>query len=87
MTAERNRNIIKRQDYASCDLLAMVIAIDNSIITEFEDVWSTVEMGGIYTRGQLVSDWRKKTSNQPNVRIVTKFDIDKAKDYYMSMVI
>jgi inosine-uridine nucleoside N-ribohydrolase len=87
MTAERNRYIIKRQDYAACDLLAMVIAIDNSIITEFEDVWSTVEMGGIHTRGQLVSDWRKNTSNQPNVRIVKKFDIDKAKDYYMSMVI
>ena len=87
MTAERNRNIIKRADYASCDLLAMAIAVDESIITESVNVWSTVEMGGVHTRGQLISDWRNNMKNQHNARIVKKFDIEKAKEYYMSMVL
>ncbi|XP_076108857.1 nucleoside hydrolase-like [Mytilus galloprovincialis] len=87
MTAERNRNIIKTEDFSLCDLLAMALAIDNNIITEYLHVWSTVELGGVHTRGQLISDWRNKTKNPPNVRIVKKFSIEKAKEYYMSMVL
>ncbi|VDI08040.1 Hypothetical predicted protein [Mytilus galloprovincialis] len=87
MTAERNRNILKTQDFSLCDLLAMALAIDSSIITEYLHVWSTVELGGVHTRGQLISDWRNKTKNPPNVRIVKKFSIEKATEYYMSMIL
>ena len=86
LTADRNKRIIKRADYASCDLLAMAIVLDNSIITNSVLVWSTVELGGVNTRGQLVSDWSGVTGHHANVRIVKTVDIEKAKEMYMDMV-
>ena len=87
MTAEKNRNVMKRTEYVSCDLLTMAVAIDQSIITESVNVWSTVELGGVYTRGQLITDWQNHTKNHQNVTIVKKCDIEKAKGYYMGMVL
>mmetsp|Transcript_29811 Transcript_29811/g.5382 ORF Transcript_29811/g.5382 Transcript_29811/m.5382 type:complete len:85 (+) Transcript_29811:682-936(+) len=64
-----------------CDLLAVACALDTSIISDYEDRYTVIELNGGITRGQLVV-YRCDTlaTPQANVRIVNDVDLDKIKE-------
>ncbi|XP_071178223.1 nucleoside hydrolase-like [Mytilus edulis] len=85
-TSHYSKTLLKHPKYSPYDLLTMATAIDQTVITESVEKWCTVEIGGGHTRGQLVIDWAGKMGNKPNVKIIKKVNTDKAKSYFMSMV-
>jgi len=86
-TALRNqREVRKMAFYLSCDLGAMVTAIDPDVINGSEDVFATVELTGTYTRGMMVVDWNGQLKKPSNVRLVTSMDTLKAREYFDRML-
>ena len=57
-----------------CDELAMLMALDPSVIKTSHHLYGRVEQDGKHTRGQLILDWSKITDNTPNGTIVTELD-------------
>jgi inosine-uridine nucleoside N-ribohydrolase len=63
----------KSLKYMAWDQLAMAIVIDPNVVIETKHVYSSVELHGGLTRGQMVIDWSQaQTDRSPNVTIVTK---------------
>ena len=62
--------------YVPCDEIAMACAIDPTCILKQMNYYSTVECHGQQTRGQMVVDYRMKTSKTANVCIVTELDTE-----------
>eukprot|EP00105_Crassostrea_gigas_P035101 XP_019919249.1 PREDICTED: probable uridine nucleosidase 2 [Crassostrea gigas] len=63
------------EKYVPCDEFAMAVVINESaIVTEFKEVYATVEVKGEYTYGMMVVDWGRMLKRPNNVRLVTKFD-------------
>ena len=70
----------------TCDPLAMLVAVDDSVILESSTKFCTVELRGDHTRGMLCVDWRNKLNREPNVQIVTKVNMDKFYERFKAMV-
>jgi purine nucleosidase len=65
--------------HSLCDELATAIAIDPSIILASENrYYASVELHGLYTRGQVAIDRRNCSGRKPNIEFVTKVDLEKA---------
>jgi inosine-uridine nucleoside N-ribohydrolase len=65
--------------YSLCDELATAVAIDPSIILASENrYYASVELHGLYTRGQVAIDRRNCSGRKPNIEFVTKVDLGKA---------
>ena len=64
----------------------MAIVLDKSVATETMDIYVTVELAGNHTKGQMICDWEKKLSKEPNATIVTKFDAKKVRKYLGDML-
>ncbi|XP_063423554.1 nucleoside hydrolase-like isoform X1 [Mytilus trossulus] len=71
------------QNYEMADQFLMAIALDENIIMESKTVYADVELKGEVTRAQMVVDWNKMLGKEPNVKIVTKFDRDRAEQMLM----
>ncbi|XP_052093617.1 uncharacterized protein LOC127729775 [Mytilus californianus] len=71
-----NKGLI--QNYEMADQFLMAIALDENIIMESKTVYADVELKGELTRAQMVVDWNKVLGKEPYVKIVTKFDRDRA---------
>ncbi|KAK3587280.1 hypothetical protein CHS0354_034431 [Potamilus streckersoni] len=72
--------------YRSCDLTAMALAVDKSLAIDTESVYATVELSGTLTRGQMVVDWNGCLRKPPNVTLVKKVNVDKARQMYNQMI-
>ena len=68
--------------YTHCDEIASAVALDASIMKRSATVYATVELAGVYTRGQMVVDWAQKLGKKPNVTVV----IEIHKDPYMTLL-
>lgn len=74
-------------EYNSCDLAAMAVAVDKSVASEFHEVYVTVELSGTVTRGQMVVDWRGVLDKPHNMKIVQSYDLEKAKEMFYNMLL
>lgn len=57
------------------------------MVEESHHVYATVELAGRFTRGQLVCDWAKKTWMEPNLHIVSKYNLEKMEQLVMEAVL
>jgi purine nucleosidase len=57
------------------DALAVAAALDPTLIRS-ESVTVEVELGGTYTTGETVTDWRRRWSRPPNLDVVVEADIN-----------
>lgn len=57
---------------ALCDSLAMLIALDSSIVEDSKNLNATVEIGDGLCSGQVVFDWYGKRKSRANVTLVTQ---------------
>ena len=71
--------------WIACDPLAVALAAEDGLETEDGSarllqestmIHCAVELTGALTRGQCVFDWNKVGSTKPNVRLVTKVDLE-----------
>ena len=76
-----NKGLI--QNYEMADQFLMAIALDENVIVESKTVYADVELKGELTRAQMVVDWNKILGKEPNVKIVTKLDRDRAEQMLM----
>lgn len=68
-------NSMDWERYVPCDEFAMAVVINESaVVTEFKEVYATVEVKGEYTYGMMVVDWGRMLKRPNNVRLVTKID-------------
>ena len=70
-------NIDKFKHYIMCDQLAVGAAIYPDLITRSYDVYATVELGGLHTRGALIIDYLDRSQKPPNVTIIEDMDKEK----------
>jgi len=75
-----------RGGYRSCDGYAMAMVIDRSVVQSAEPVYTTVELSGQLTRGQMVVDWDGLLQQACNALVVKELDIDKIQNLFMLMV-
>uniref|UniRef100_A0A667X4X6 Inosine/uridine-preferring nucleoside hydrolase domain-containing protein n=1 Tax=Myripristis murdjan TaxID=586833 RepID=A0A667X4X6_9TELE len=69
--------------FNSCDTYAMAAAIDDTFVTESEEVAVTVELEGRYTRGMMVLDPVEMLKKQHKVNIMKTVDLEKLKKMLM----
>ncbi|KAL3856548.1 hypothetical protein ACJMK2_011286 [Sinanodonta woodiana] len=82
----RQRVEMKSPFYRSCDLTAMAVAVDKSVAIGTESVYATVELSGTLTRGQMVVDWKGFLGKKPNVILVKKVNVERARQMYDEMI-
>lgn len=75
-TAERLQTTYARPAYLLPDPLAMAATLRPQLIQQSSDHFVTVELNGVYTRGQTVIDYTGISGQQPNVSIVQALDTD-----------
>ncbi|XP_071320331.1 inosine-uridine preferring nucleoside hydrolase-like [Trachinotus anak] len=78
-SADYQKEITEGKGFNSCDTYAMAAAIDNTIITESEEVAVTVELEGKYTRGMMVLDYIEQMKKKHKAVIIKKVDLEKFK--------
>ncbi|XP_041822278.1 inosine-uridine preferring nucleoside hydrolase-like [Chelmon rostratus] len=66
----------KRVGFNSCDAYALVAAIDNSVVTESEEVAVSVELAGNNTRGMMVLDYMGLLKKKHKATIMKKVNLD-----------
>ncbi len=59
------------------DPLAMAVALEPDIVTKAEVRHVSVELTGMYTRGQTTTDWGKRNGRTANTNIILELDIDR----------
>lgn len=88
--AQRQREVLQRQGFMSCDLLAMASVLSPALIMHRERFPAWVELHGATTRGMLVVDRRPSIKwhhgKQPNVEFLLRFNMEGLKDLYARML-
>nr|XP_020456354.1 inosine-uridine preferring nucleoside hydrolase-like [Monopterus albus] len=74
------------QGFNACDAYAVAAAVDDTLITEKEEVAVSVELGGNYTRGMMVLDYMELLKKQHKVTIMKKIDLEKFKQMLIRAV-
>ncbi len=59
------------------DPLAMAVALEPDIVTKAEERHVSVELTGMYTRGQTTTDWGNRNGRTANCNIILELDIER----------
>ncbi|XP_057686410.1 inosine-uridine preferring nucleoside hydrolase-like [Corythoichthys intestinalis] len=78
-SADYQKEITAGKGFNSCDTYALAAAINDSLITESENVPVTVELMGANTRGMMVLDYMNLLEKKHKVTIMKKVDLEKFK--------
>uniref|UniRef100_A0A3Q4I924 Uridine nucleosidase 1-like n=1 Tax=Neolamprologus brichardi TaxID=32507 RepID=A0A3Q4I924_NEOBR len=78
-SADYKKEITAGTGFNSCDVYALAAAIDDTLITESEEVAVAVELEGTYTRGMMVVDYIQKLKKDHKAIIMKKVDLEKLK--------
>ncbi|CAI5638119.1 unnamed protein product [Oreochromis niloticus] len=78
-SADYQKEITAGTGFNSCDVYALAAAIDDTLITESEEVAVAVELEGTYTRGMMVVDYIQKLKKDHKAIIMKKVDLEKLK--------
>ncbi|MCA9898062.1 MAG: nucleoside hydrolase [Ardenticatenaceae bacterium] len=76
-TLEFIRNIMGRSMMFGADPLAMAVALEPDIVTKAEVRHVSVELTGMYTRGQTTTDWNQRNGRTANTNIILELDTDR----------
>ncbi|XP_071368163.1 inosine-uridine preferring nucleoside hydrolase-like [Centroberyx affinis] len=82
-TERYQKELVAGAGFTSCDTYAMVAAIDDTFVTESEQVAVTVELEGTYTRGMMVLDHLELLKKQHKATIMKTVDLEKFKKMLM----
>ncbi|XP_029929417.1 inosine-uridine preferring nucleoside hydrolase-like isoform X2 [Myripristis murdjan] len=82
-TERFEKEMVAGVGFTSCDTYAMAAAIDDTFVTECEQVAVTVELEGRYTRGMMVLDPVEMLKKQHKVNIMKTVDLEKLKKMLM----
>ncbi|XP_074483581.1 nucleoside hydrolase-like [Sebastes fasciatus] len=82
-SADYQKEITTGKGFNSCDSYAMAAAIDDSFITEKDEVAVTVELEGTNTRGMMVLDYMELLKKKHKAFIMKKVDLEKFKQMFM----
>ncbi|KAK1798702.1 hypothetical protein P4O66_006987 [Electrophorus voltai] len=77
------REMVDGVGFVSCDSYAMAAAIDETLVTQYEEMAVSVELCGRYTRGMLVLDTVGFLPEQRNVFIMKKVNVETFKRMMM----
>ncbi|XP_062236956.1 inosine-uridine preferring nucleoside hydrolase-like [Platichthys flesus] len=83
-SADYQKEITEGKGFNSCDSYAMAAAIDDTFITESEEVAVTVELAGKYTRGMMVLDYMELLKKKHKAVIMQNVDLEKFKQMFMN---
>ncbi|KAG7503364.1 hypothetical protein JOB18_037353 [Solea senegalensis] len=82
-TERYQKELVAGSGFNSCDSYALAAAIDNTLVTESEQVAVTVELEGKYTRGMMVLDYLDLLHKKHKVFIMKKFDLERFRQMLM----
>ncbi|GAA6225139.1 inosine-uridine preferring nucleoside hydrolase-like [Lates japonicus] len=82
-TEQYEKQLIAGPGFNSCDAYASAVAINDSLVTEKEEVAVTVELGGKNTRGMMVMDYTDKLKKDHKAFILKKVDLEKYRQMLM----
>lgn len=71
---ERVRATSGRAEMFAADPLAMAVVLEPEIVQHAEEHYATVELAGYHTRGQTTVDWRDRSDQRKNAKIVLRVD-------------
>ncbi|XP_061745760.1 inosine-uridine preferring nucleoside hydrolase-like [Nerophis ophidion] len=78
-SADYQKEITTGKGFNACDAYALAAAIDDTYITDSEEVAVTVELQGAYTRGMMVLDYMEHLKKKHKVVIMKTVDLEKFK--------
>ncbi|KAG8004511.1 Inosine-uridine preferring nucleoside hydrolase [Nibea albiflora] len=82
-TERYQKELVAGPGFNSCDTYALAAAIDDTLVTESEEVAVTVELEGTYTRGMMVLDYMDLLKKAHKVTILKKVDLERFKQMLM----
>ncbi|XP_074483582.1 inosine-uridine preferring nucleoside hydrolase-like [Sebastes fasciatus] len=82
-SADYQKEVTEGKGFNSSDTYAMAAAIDDTFITESEEVAVTVEVEGTFTRGMMVLDYMELLKKKHKAFIMKKVDLEKFKQMFM----
>ncbi|XP_061894324.1 inosine-uridine preferring nucleoside hydrolase-like [Entelurus aequoreus] len=85
-SADYQKEITTGQGFNSCDSYALAAAVDDTLITESEEVAVTVELQGASTRGMMVLDYMELLKKKHKAVIMKKVDLEKFKQMFRTSV-
>ncbi|KAK9523893.1 hypothetical protein VZT92_017777 [Zoarces viviparus] len=83
-SADYQKEITEGKGFNSCDTYAMAAAIDDTFITESDEVAVSVELQGTNTRGMMVLDYMDLLKKEHKVTVMKKVDLEKFKQMFMN---
>ncbi|KAF0044903.1 hypothetical protein F2P81_001432 [Scophthalmus maximus] len=83
-TERYQKELVSGPGFNTCDVYAVAAAIDDTLVTESEQVAVTVELEGTYTRGMMVVDHMDLLKKKHKVSIMKKVDLERFKQMLMA---
>uniref|UniRef100_A0A8C4P122 Inosine/uridine-preferring nucleoside hydrolase domain-containing protein n=2 Tax=Dicentrarchus labrax TaxID=13489 RepID=A0A8C4P122_DICLA len=83
-SAEYQKEVTEGKGFNACDTYAMAAAVNDSLITESEELAVTVELEGNYARGMMVLDYMQLLKKKNKAFIIKKVDLEKFKQMLMN---
>ncbi|AWP00784.1 putative inosine-uridine preferring nucleoside hydrolase-like [Scophthalmus maximus] len=78
-SADFQKETTEGKGFNSCDIYAMVAAINDTVITESEEVAVTVELEGKFTRGMMVLDYMELLKKKHKAFVMKTVEFEKLK--------
>ncbi|KAM9820264.1 inosine-uridine preferring nucleoside hydrolase-like [Neosynchiropus ocellatus] len=85
-TERYQKELVSGPGFNTCDVYAVAVAIDNSLLTESEQVAVSVELEGTHARGMMVLDYMDLLHKGHKATIMKKVDLEKYKLMLMNAV-
>ncbi|KAM8872135.1 inosine-uridine preferring nucleoside hydrolase-like [Synchiropus picturatus] len=82
-TERYQKELVSGPGFNTCDVYAVAVAIDNSLLTESEQVAVSVEREGTYARGMMALDYLDQLHKGHKATIMKKVDLEKYKQMLM----
>ncbi|XP_047432333.1 inosine-uridine preferring nucleoside hydrolase-like [Mugil cephalus] len=82
-TERYQKELVAGPGFNSCDSYAVAAAINDSLVTESEQVAVTVELEGTHTRGMMVLDYLDLLKKEHKAFILKKIDTERFKQMLM----
>ncbi|KAK9523894.1 hypothetical protein VZT92_017778 [Zoarces viviparus] len=83
-TDRYQKELVSGPGFNTCDTYALAAAIEDTLVTESEEVAVTVELEGKHTRGMMVLDYMGLLKKKHKVFVMKSIDLEKFKQLLMN---
>ncbi|XP_075951233.1 nucleoside hydrolase-like [Anarhichas minor] len=83
-SADYQKEVTEGSGFNSCDTYAVAAAIDDTFITESEEVAVSVELQGTYTQGMMVLDNMDLLKKKHKATVMKQVDLEKFKQMFVN---